>query len=480
MDAVPEPYYQHPPPPSTAGHAGLAPPSAGPDAHTHHHQQGPPMYGYQIPPYGYATRPHTVSEQYGMPVYRAVNMAERRAYHNATERARRENLNNRFQDLAQALPSLATVRKPSKSVIVNHSLQFVTEVKRKLEIKDRALRDLRNRNTSLLLEMNKLKEVLAIPPSSPGEPDEDLQDQAAQEAAAAAAALKQEMLHAETAAAEAAAAAAAAAGRDACDSLSPVMENEPNGVKPEKAAAAARRGSLAVAAEKSHREDRPSLRSSPAHSLDMSALTNSFTAEHILSDGSIYPDPFEHLPVSSSSKDGGSHVSFGPRETPTPPNSTPVIQQDSGAPHSAEYPCPSQHGSPYAHHMQLQQQHQHHHSAVAAAAAAHQQMQSQQQTHPGQQHSGAADMGPYGSMPRRAYSFDASYLPGMQAAMNGLTNDPRFHHQQQQQQQHHQHQQHLHQQHHQHQQHQHSQQQQPPQQQQQQQHLQPPPQSPLE
>ncbi|KAJ3163162.1 hypothetical protein HDU86_002331 [Geranomyces michiganensis] len=440
---------------------------------------------------------HTASEQYGMPVYRSVNMAERRAYHNATERARRENLNNRFQDLAQALPSLATVRKPSKSVIVNHSLQFVTEVKRKLDIKDRALRDLRNRNASLLAEMNKLKEVLGMPSSLPGELDEDLQDQAAQEAAAAAAALKQEMLHAETVAAEAAAAAAAAAaaggggaGREARDSLSPVMENEPiggggGGIKSDKAsaaaAAAARRGSLAaaaVAAEKSshHRDDRQTLRSSPSHALEMGALTNSFSADHILNDGTIYPSPFEHLPVSSSSKDGGSHISFGPRETPTPPNGTPVIQQDPGAPHSAEYPCPSQHGSPYAHHMQLQQQQHHHHHHMQPHHQQQAQVAGQQM-----QHHGAAD---FGSMPRRAYSFDASYLPGMQAAMNGLTTDLRFHHQQQQQQQQHQHHhqthhhhQHIHQQHQQHQQqHQHSQQQQ--QQQQQQSHQAPQQQSP--
>lgn len=50
---------------------------------------------------------------------RAPNTAERRATHNAVERARRETLNGRFMDLAAALPSMSHVKRPSKSMIVN-------------------------------------------------------------------------------------------------------------------------------------------------------------------------------------------------------------------------------------------------------------------------------------------------------------------------------------------------------------------------
>lgn len=50
---------------------------------------------------------------------RPPNTAERRATHNAVERARRETLNGRFMDLAAALPSMAHVKRPSKSMIVN-------------------------------------------------------------------------------------------------------------------------------------------------------------------------------------------------------------------------------------------------------------------------------------------------------------------------------------------------------------------------
>ncbi|ORZ04509.1 hypothetical protein BCR42DRAFT_444193 [Absidia repens] len=39
-----------------------------------------------------------------------LSNAERRAEHNAAERARRESLNNKFQQLAQALPNLTNNR----------------------------------------------------------------------------------------------------------------------------------------------------------------------------------------------------------------------------------------------------------------------------------------------------------------------------------------------------------------------------------
>ena len=54
-----------------------------------------------------------------------TSSAARRANHNATERQRRETLNVRFQELAQRVPSLKDVRKPSKSQIVTKSLDYV-------------------------------------------------------------------------------------------------------------------------------------------------------------------------------------------------------------------------------------------------------------------------------------------------------------------------------------------------------------------
>ncbi|KAI8882046.1 hypothetical protein K501DRAFT_252185 [Backusella circina FSU 941] len=51
---------------------------------------------------------------------------DRRSAHNALERQRREHLNSKFQQLAHALPSLKSIRRPSKTTIVAKSLEFVT------------------------------------------------------------------------------------------------------------------------------------------------------------------------------------------------------------------------------------------------------------------------------------------------------------------------------------------------------------------
>ncbi|KAI8090671.1 hypothetical protein BDF21DRAFT_449716 [Thamnidium elegans] len=56
-----------------------------------------------------------------------LSKAERRAEHNAIERARRESLNTKFQSLAQILPNLNNYRRPSKSQIVEKALDWVKQ-----------------------------------------------------------------------------------------------------------------------------------------------------------------------------------------------------------------------------------------------------------------------------------------------------------------------------------------------------------------
>lgn len=58
---------------------------------------------------------------------RLLSKAERRAEHNAIERARRESLNTKFQSLAQILPNLNNYRRPSKSQIVEKALDWVKQ-----------------------------------------------------------------------------------------------------------------------------------------------------------------------------------------------------------------------------------------------------------------------------------------------------------------------------------------------------------------
>lgn len=90
--------------------------------------------------------------------------ADKRANHNAVERARRETLNQKFVDLAQSLPSLAHVRKPSKSVIVNRSIEFIVETKQRIEVKDQSLGLIRAQNEEFKKEINRLRVQLGVQP----------------------------------------------------------------------------------------------------------------------------------------------------------------------------------------------------------------------------------------------------------------------------------------------------------------------------
>ncbi|GJJ16016.1 hypothetical protein Clacol_010295 [Clathrus columnatus] len=85
---------------------------------------------------------------------RRANTAERRATHNAVERQRRETLNSRFLDLAALLPNLATVRRPSKSAIVNSSIALIHSNRRARALAGRELRALDEEALALRREIN--------------------------------------------------------------------------------------------------------------------------------------------------------------------------------------------------------------------------------------------------------------------------------------------------------------------------------------
>jgi hypothetical protein len=94
---------------------------------------------------------------------RRANTAERRATHNAVERQRRETLNGRFLDLAALLPNLATVRRPSKSAIVNSSIAIVHAHRRRIALSARALRTLKAESDALRRELNEWRARSNLP-----------------------------------------------------------------------------------------------------------------------------------------------------------------------------------------------------------------------------------------------------------------------------------------------------------------------------
>ena len=81
--------------------------------------------------------------------------AERRATHNAIERARRESLNGRFLQLAASLPAISDVRRPSKSLIVNKSLDFVADALNREAIYRLKIDNMRQENMQLRQQLNK-------------------------------------------------------------------------------------------------------------------------------------------------------------------------------------------------------------------------------------------------------------------------------------------------------------------------------------
>ncbi|RKP05211.1 hypothetical protein THASP1DRAFT_32950, partial [Thamnocephalis sphaerospora] len=109
---------------------------------------------------------------------RNATNAQKRANHNAIERARRECLNSKFQELAHSIPSLSQVRRPSKSVIVQKSLEYIYNSKQRAESRDRELRSVKNENISLREEVDRLRRSLGLsplperPPTQSPEPEE--------------------------------------------------------------------------------------------------------------------------------------------------------------------------------------------------------------------------------------------------------------------------------------------------------------------
>ncbi|CAG8443931.1 7494_t:CDS:2, partial [Diversispora eburnea] len=104
-----------------------------------HHQNGCANFTFQLPSTVNASKKNT-------------NSAERRANHNAVERARRECLNTKFQELAHALPSLAQVRRPSKSIIVQKSLEFIYKSRQRDDKHDEEMRSIRISSNEIQLK----------------------------------------------------------------------------------------------------------------------------------------------------------------------------------------------------------------------------------------------------------------------------------------------------------------------------------------
>ncbi|CAO3600171.1 unnamed protein product [Absidia cylindrospora] len=108
------------------------------------------------PPVMYDHRRDSISSSLGTPSRRGQSKAEKRAEHNAIERARREGLNTRFQQLAHVLPNLHHDTRPSKGTIIERTLDFVKDAIQKEERYRHEIKDLRHTNRQLLKQLTHL------------------------------------------------------------------------------------------------------------------------------------------------------------------------------------------------------------------------------------------------------------------------------------------------------------------------------------
>lgn len=94
------------------------------------------------------------------------NNAEKRELHNATERARRETLNGRFDTLRDHVPGLRGCRRASKSAVVNGAIAALKEQRRQRVLFAKTLREVLAERNELFEENNRLRQMSHLPPKA--------------------------------------------------------------------------------------------------------------------------------------------------------------------------------------------------------------------------------------------------------------------------------------------------------------------------
>ncbi|CAK9785338.1 hypothetical protein CC85DRAFT_52982 [Cutaneotrichosporon oleaginosum] len=94
------------------------------------------------------------------------NNAEKRELHNATERARRETLNGRFDTLRDHVPGLRGCRRASKSAVVNGAIAALKDNRRMRILAAKIVRELSTERNELFEENNRLRQMAHLPPKA--------------------------------------------------------------------------------------------------------------------------------------------------------------------------------------------------------------------------------------------------------------------------------------------------------------------------
>ncbi|KAI9360637.1 hypothetical protein BD770DRAFT_384534 [Pilaira anomala] len=123
-------------------------------------------YGFTGSPYERSESVITCTTNSTNPGKQVQSKAERRAEHNAIERARRESLNVKFQQLAFILPNLQSDSRPSKSTIIDRTLDYVKGSIVREERNEYRIRELEKFTRYLLSEVDKKSTAAAASAAS--------------------------------------------------------------------------------------------------------------------------------------------------------------------------------------------------------------------------------------------------------------------------------------------------------------------------
>lgn len=110
-------------------------------------------------PFGSLSQGETRKQQSGQQIGEPTS--KKRMVHNAMERVRRETLNTKFQELAYALPTLRTVRRPSKSQIVQRALEFVRTAFVQERVYQKQITNLKRENEMLIAQLDTIRDKLS-------------------------------------------------------------------------------------------------------------------------------------------------------------------------------------------------------------------------------------------------------------------------------------------------------------------------------
>lgn len=89
---------------------------------------------------------------------RALTATEKRLYHNALERKRRELINFQFYELHSAVPSIFGV-KASRSQVLTKATEFIHMMKRKVKRYELEIEGLKHQNKQLENELRSLQDL---------------------------------------------------------------------------------------------------------------------------------------------------------------------------------------------------------------------------------------------------------------------------------------------------------------------------------